>query len=81
MSCAVASGLAGSFADGLSGGADIATRGGPLLLVQTNAPLPPSVATYLHDVRASVASGKAFGGPAVVGDDVIAVVDQQISAP
>ena len=78
---AVASGQAASFADGLSGGADIASRGGPLLLVQATAPLPASVGTYLHDVRASVASGRAFGGPAVVGDDVIAAVDQQISAP
>ena len=77
----VASGLGGSFADGLSGGADSAERGGPLLLVQTTAPLPASVATYLHDVRAFVKAAEAFGGTAVVGDDVLAAVGQQISAP
>jgi hypothetical protein len=66
----VATGL--NFPDALSGGVFMATGGrhGPMLLVNTNAPLPASIAAYLS-LQAHGTPGVVFGGPIAVGDDVI----------
>jgi len=68
----LASGAA--FADALSGSANIASHGGPLLLVPPSGPLPTSVASYLSALPAVTANGLLYGGPAAVGDDVSAEI-------
>ena len=69
-----ASGLA--FPDALSGGAGIGRAGGPLLLVPACGALPPSLSGYLGSVTGTVTSGALYGGSAVVGDDVLAELEQ-----
>ncbi len=65
------------FPDALSGGVFMgaqATRG-PMLLVQPSGSLPPSVAGYLSGVASTLAQGYLFGGPLVVGADVISELE------
>ena len=38
--------------------------------------LPSSLATYLGSAHASVQSGALYGGTGVVGDDVLAALEQ-----
>jgi hypothetical protein len=63
-----------AFPDALSGGANIGAQGGPLLLVPSSGPLPSSLSTYL-DNTPSITTGYLYGGPAAVGDDVLAELD------
>ncbi len=67
----VASGVA--FPDALSGGADTAHRGGPLLLTAPDS-LPAPTAAYLGSVKGTVRGVEVFGGPAAVDDSVLAAV-------
>jgi len=70
----LASGL--GFPDALAGGAGIGAGGGPLLLVPACGALPSSLASYLSSVHGSVTGGTLYGGTGVVGDDVLAELDQ-----
>src|SRR5207244_2137734 len=58
-----------TFLDSLSGGAHIALRGGPLLLVRPGE-LPAPVQTYLSDNRDSLSGGFLYGGPVAVDENV-----------
>jgi hypothetical protein len=73
--------VAGGFApaDALSGGASMGTAGGPLLLVAPTAPLPPAISSYFQAVRGSVTTVYAFGGAAVVGDDILAAISSALT--
>jgi hypothetical protein len=73
----VASGT--TFADALSGGANIGAAGGPMVLVPPSGPLPAPVQAYLTANKASIASAVVFGGSLAVGDDVVQEVAQAIS--
>jgi hypothetical protein len=66
----VATGL--NYPDALSGGVFMATNGrlGPVLLVSTHTPLPPTISVYLATL-ASGTPGYVFGGPIAVGNDVV----------
>jgi hypothetical protein len=66
----VATGL--NFPDALGGGVFMATGGrlGPMLLVNTNTPLPPPIAAYLGTL-ATGRPGFVFGGPLVVAPGVL----------
>jgi len=64
-----------TFPDALSGGANIGKAGGPMVLVPPCGALPSSVTGYLGQVKASVSSGKLYGGPGAVGDDVLAELE------
>jgi len=68
----IATGL--NYPDALSGGVYMATgsRLGPVLLVSTHLPLPPSVAAYIAGLPPT--EGYVFGGPLAVGDDVKAAI-------
>lgn len=61
------------FPDALSGGVFMGTPGrtGPVLLVMTSLPIPPSVDTYLATHITTLTHGFVFGGPLAVGDDVL----------
>jgi hypothetical protein len=61
-----------NFPDALSGGAAMATLGGPLLLTAKDA-VPPATQQYLNDVKAlgSVEGGRVFGGTSVVTDGAV----------
>jgi len=76
----VATGL--NYPDALSGGAAIATGAavvgaGPMLLVNTNAPLPPAITTYLGTLTVGT-QGFVFGGPLAVADDVLPALQAAI---
>lgn len=58
-----------AFPDALSGGANMASHSGPLLLVPPSGPLPSSVSQYLSQAK-SVIGGFIYGGTAAVGTDV-----------
>ena len=73
----VASGT--TFADALSGGANIGAAGGPMVLVPPSGPLPAPVQAYLTANKASIASAVVFGGPLAVGDDVVQEVTAAIT--
>lgn len=74
---AVSDGLA--FADALSGGAHIGRLNGPLLLVRPTVPLPEATDTYLTTNKTFVTEAFAYGGPAAIGDGVLAAVQNAIS--
>jgi hypothetical protein len=61
------------FADALSGGVLMGEPGtqGPMLLVPSSGPLPPTIDTYLTGVLPAVTQGYLFGGPLAVGSDVL----------
>ncbi len=69
----VATGL--DFPDALSGGVFMghSSRLGPMLLVGTHLPVPPSIDGYLQQAT-DVTHGYVFGGPLAVGDDVAAAL-------
>jgi len=69
-----ASGL--GFPDALAGGAGIGAAGGPLLLVPACGALPASLGAYLGSVHSTVKTGALYGGTGVVGDDVLAALEQ-----
>lgn len=58
-----------SFADALSGGANIAVRKGPMLLADRDVPVPSAVAEYLRD-HPDVGHAVVYGGTGVVTDAV-----------
>jgi putative cell wall-binding protein len=62
-----------TFADALPGGAHIAARSGPLLLV-TRRSLPSAARLYLDDTSASISTATVYGGTGVVSDAVLADV-------
>jgi len=59
------------YPDALTGAVYMATGGrlGPVLLVNTHSPLPPTIAAYLGQLGAG-AHGYVFGGPLAVAPDV-----------
>lgn len=61
----VASGL--SFPDALAGGANIAIRNGPMLLVARDAPLPPPIIDYVRS-QSAIDHSVVYGGTGVVSD-------------
>ena len=68
----VATGL--NYPDALSGGVFMATGGrlGPMILVNTNLPLPPSVSNYFTLMPPT--PGYVFGGPIAVSEDVVTTI-------
>lgn len=62
-----ASGL--SFPDALAGGANIAIRNGPMLLVARDAPLPAATADYVRS-QSTIDHSVVYGGTRVVSDRV-----------
>jgi len=68
-----------NYPDALAGGVYMATsqRLGPVLLVNTNAPLPVPIAAYLSSLALGT-QGYVFGGPLAVGNDVISTLDDAI---
>ena len=64
-----------NYPDALSGGVFMATGGrlGPVLLVDTHTPLPPTISTYLATLPHAT-PGFVFGGPLAVGDDVLSAI-------
>ena len=73
----VASGL--TFADALSGGAQMGKVGGPMLLVNPAAPLPTSIGTYLSNNKSTITNANLYGGTAALGDDVKAAVQTALT--
>jgi hypothetical protein len=67
-----------NYPDALSGGVFMATHGrlGPVLLVQTSAPLPAGIAQYLAQDLGT--RGYVFGGPLAVGADVLAALQTAV---
>jgi len=59
----------GGFADALSGGASVASRGGPLILVPSVGALPSSSLAYLQGTP-SITTGYLYGGTGAIGADV-----------
>ncbi len=59
-----------NFPDALAGGADMARRLGPMLLVPASGSLPSAIDSYLHG-RTSIHTIVAYGSSAVVGSDVV----------
>jgi len=68
-----------NYPDALAGGVYMATGGrlGPMLLVNTHAPLPAPITTYLGLLGVGT-QGYVFGGPLAVGDDVLTALDAAI---
>ncbi len=60
-----------TFPDALSGGANIAAAGGPMLLVPSCGTLPASLGAYLSSVTPHNPGGFLYGGAFAVGDDVL----------
>jgi hypothetical protein len=67
------------FPDALAGGAHIADKQAPMLLVPAAGGLPGSVQTYLKSIAGSVDDGWAYGGATAVGSDVVRGVQQAIT--
>jgi ell wall binding domain 2 (CWB2) len=68
-----------NYPDALTGGVYMATGGrlGPMLLVNTHAPLPSLIASYLNSLAPGT-QGFVFGGPLAVGDDVLVALDAAV---
>lgn len=66
-----------SFPDALGGGVFLGLPGtvGPMLLVDSSAPLPQPITDYLSSAASTLTQGYLFGGPAAVGDDVVQAVE------
>jgi len=62
-----------TFPDALAGGANIASRGGPMLLATPTAPLPGVVSTYLRETS-SIERTLIYGGAGAVGESVLQTV-------
>jgi putative cell wall-binding protein len=75
FSAPVAAGIArgDAFADALSGGAHIAAKGGPILLVQTHA-LPTAAHDYLVANKATICTAYVYGGTEAVDEARAAVL-------
>ena len=58
-----------NFPDALAGGAHIGKKGGPLVLVESEA-MPEKTKAYLEAVRESIGNGFLYGGPVAVADTV-----------
>jgi len=66
-----------NFPDGLSGGAQMAHLGGPVLLVDpSQTSLPPSVVTYLQSAQPTIESGYVYGGSAAIPPDLVTAAGQ-----
>ncbi len=70
---------AADFPDALGGGVFMATGGrlGPILLVNSGAPLPTEITPYLASLAVGTA-GYVFGGPLAVGPDVVTALQLAI---
>ena len=68
-----------NYPDALAGGVYMATGGrlGPVLLVNTNAPLPGPIIGYLNTLAVDT-PGYVFGGPLAVGDDVLSTLQAAV---
>ncbi len=68
-----------NYPDALAGGLFMATgkRLGPVLLVNTNAPLPGPISGYLATLAIGT-PGYVFGGPVAVGDDVLTALQAAV---
>jgi hypothetical protein len=64
-----------TYQDALAGGVFMATGGrlGPMLLVNTNAPLPPTISAYVASLG-DTTRGFVFGGPIAVADNVLVAI-------
>ena len=73
----IATGL--NYPDALSGGVFMATgeRLGPVLLVNPDLPLPPTIAAYLGTLAVGT-QGDVFGGPLAVAGDIDAAVQAAV---
>lgn len=68
-----------SFPDGLSGGAHIATRAGPVLLVPPASQLPPAVTNYLRARAGAIRGGWVYGGTTALPESTRTAVQQAIT--
>ena len=68
-----------NFPDALAGGVFMATGGrlGPMLLVNTHAPLPTPIVAYLATLAFGT-PGYVFGGPLAVGADVLSALQAAV---
>jgi ell wall binding domain 2 (CWB2)/Right handed beta helix region len=68
-----------NFPDALAGGVYMATGGrlGPVLLVNTHAPLPGPISGYLNTLAVGT-PGIVFGGPVAVADDVLTALQAAV---
>ena len=65
-----------NYPDALTGGANMAVRGGPMLLTDPDA-LSSETLAYLDSITSSAAVIDVFGGPAAISNAVVATVQQQ----
>ena len=65
------------FPDALSGGADAAAQGWPMLITRT-AELPSGVAQYVADTP-SISRATVYGGPAAVQDSVLTALGSSLN--
>jgi subtilisin family serine protease len=67
------------FPDALAGGVYMATAGrlGPMLLVDTHAPLPAPISGYLRNLAPGTPA-RVFGGPFAVGDDTVTALQAAV---
>lgn len=65
------------FPDALGGGVFLGLPGtvGPMLLVNSSAPLPQPITDYLSSAASTLTQAYLFGGPGAVGDDVVQAVE------
>lgn len=72
----VASGL--RFPDALAGGANIATRVGPILLSTPGTPIPGAVYDYVRELPAP-RRAIVYGGSGTIGDDVVSAIGRALA--
>ncbi|MGH9044189.1 MAG: cell wall-binding repeat-containing protein, partial [Acidimicrobiales bacterium] len=67
-----------SFSDGLAAGPVLGLEGAPMLFVPPSGPLPQPISQYLSSVAGGLTGGVLYGGPAAVGADVLAELNNAL---
>lgn len=63
-----------TFPDALSGGAQLALAGAPLLLLSPQSSVPGPTMTYLTNARGTLSTAHLYGGSTALADSVLAEV-------